>query len=95
MKSDLQQMSFLLLMNPSQNFSYPLMEMILPLYFLTVVFGGPTRTLCPLAMACLGTYLSSILGLHIPKRAGLDLAHLYSLHLLALIKYLAKLFDCK
>ena len=38
-------MSFLLLMNPSQNFSYPLMEMILPLYFLTVVFGGPTRTL--------------------------------------------------
>lgn len=87
-------MSFLLLMNPSQNF-YPLMEMILPFYFLTVVFGVPTRTLCPLAMACLGTYLSSVLGLHIPKRPGLDLAHLYSLHLLALIKYLTKLFDCK
>nr|QLB38581.1 aryl hydrocarbon receptor nuclear translocator-like 2 [Ovis aries] len=50
-------MSFLLLMNPSQNFSYPLMEMILPFYFLTVVFGVPTRTLCPLAMPCLGKVL--------------------------------------
>ena len=69
-KSDLQQMSFLLLMNPSQNFSYPLMEMILPFCFLIVVFGVPTRTLCPLAIACLGTYRSFILGLHIPKRAG-------------------------
>ncbi|CAN0298995.1 unnamed protein product [Rangifer tarandus platyrhynchus] len=50
-------MSFLLLMNSSRNFSYPLVETILPFYFLTVVFGVPTRTLCPLAMACLGKVL--------------------------------------